>query len=492
MPKGEKNCPTSIVEFVNTYRPLWRKKPLVFFADVLDVDEAFIWDKMREIANSVRDYERTAVKAAHSVSKTFTAARLVLWFLYSHYPSTVITTAPTHNQVEEILWREVRLAHANAKIPLPGKITKTGLDLGEKWFATGFSTRPDTVTQQATRFQGFHNEHVLIIKDEAAGIEKAIWEAADSLMTSGFCRLLAIGNPTSASGEFVDCFKSKAYNKITISVFDTPNYKYDAEIIPGLSGRKYVEHTKEKYGEDSNYYKARVLGQIPDEDIDALFSLTAIEKSVDNDLDDWNFKKRYVTWDVADGGDDAHVIYGWHNTTIIDQARIVGKKIEEAEPYVWRMLRKIDGNAIIVDSDGVGRVAVGYLEKSADASTDIIPFQGSLTNKEEIGEDFASLKAKSAWEARRLMEEGKIGIPDDDMLIEELQQYKLDNERRDGKIGLEKKKLMRERLTRSPDAGDNVIMMAGKWTEVKTIGRRKDKYNHPRSSSDDDYGWRSA
>ena len=187
-----------------------------------------------------------------------------MWFLYSFYPATVITTAPSQKQVEEILWREIREAHSNAIIPLGGHVTKTKIDLEEKWFAYGFSTKPDNVTQQATGMQGYHNDNVLLIFDEAAGIMSKIWEAAEALMTSGFVRMLAIGNPTSAFGEFIQTFEpGSGYHPIVIGVKDTPNYKSGQELIPGLSGRRYEEAMRKKYGVNSNVYRTRVDGEIP-------------------------------------------------------------------------------------------------------------------------------------------------------------------------------------------------------------------------------------
>ncbi len=243
----------------------WRDDPIRYQVECLDVNPAHVWDKMEEVAYSVRDNEMTAVKAGHSVSKSYEAARLALWFLATHPPATVITTAPTHNQVENVLWREIRDAYSQAKIPLGGKITATKLDMAEKWFALGFSTRPDTVTKQATAFQGFHNRHVLIIFDEAAGILPQIWQAAETLMADSFCRWLAIGNPTSAFGNFAACFDPDSeWNKITISVKDTPNYKLNADVIPGLAGVKFERRIRRTYGEKSNYYRSRVLGEIPE------------------------------------------------------------------------------------------------------------------------------------------------------------------------------------------------------------------------------------
>ena len=243
-----------------------RQHPELFFTELLGIKEEYLWDKMLEVMHSVRDNERTSVKAGHGVSKSFSAARLALWFLYAYGPRcTVVTTAPTYKQVVDVLWREIADAHATATCKLPGNITSDKLDIDSRWFATGFTTRADTVTQQATAFQGYHNDYVLVIFDEAAGIHPKIWEAAEGLLISGHVRFLAIGNPTSGYGDFVDCFElDSGWNQITISVLDTPNYKLDAEVIPGLSGRRFVESSRRKYGENSSFYKSRVLGEIPD------------------------------------------------------------------------------------------------------------------------------------------------------------------------------------------------------------------------------------
>ena len=243
-----------------------RKHPELFFTEILGIPPEYIWDKMLEVVHSVRDHERTAVKAGNGVSKSYTAARIALQFLYAYGPRcSVITTATTNNQVENILWREIADAHGSAKCRLPGEVTSTKLDIDPRWFAIGFATRADTVTKQATAFQGFHNDHVLVIFDEAAGVMPKIWEAAEGLLTAGHVRFLVIGNPTSGYGNFVDCFtEDSGWNQITISVLDTPNYKLNTEIIPGLSGRRFVENARRKYGENSSFYKSRVLGEIPD------------------------------------------------------------------------------------------------------------------------------------------------------------------------------------------------------------------------------------
>lgn len=460
----------------------YQNNPIEFFTECLDVKKEYVWTKMEEIANSVKDHQYTCVKAGNSLSKSYTLGRIALWFLYTHYPSTVVTTAPSQVQVEDILFKEIAAAHSNAKIPLGGTVLKTSLDLqavygGDKWFCSGFSTRPDTVTQQATRFQGYHNAHVLVIFDEAAGILPEIWDAKDKLVTNPKVKFVCVGNPTTARGHFVDCFKNRIYNKITVSVFDSPNYKAGKEVVPGLSGREFVEFVKNKYGESSNYYKAMVTGEIPDEDVDSLIPISWIERAECSKVDhNFRFTKRYVVWDVADGGDDLNVIKAFENTTEIDSVEIRGKKVEEVEPYVWRLLRKIDGNCIVVDGDGIGRVAVQLLQASVDKSVTIIPFEGSSREVREP-ENFYNRRHEAHWKMRELFEKRWVSIASDPTMREELASIMLVDHTK-GFIAVEPKKDLKERLGRSPDKGDCIMMMAGTFEDVPVIKKLQAAYAH--------------
>jgi hypothetical protein len=413
-------------------------------------------------------------------------ARTAMWFLYTHYPATVVTTAPSNNQVVEILWREINAAHSNAKIPLGGEPTKTSLDMQswckkqgikniDKWYATGFSTKPDSAEDHATKFQGFHNHNVLLIFDEAAGIHPKIWEAADKLLTTPSQKLCVIGNPTMARGEFVNCFKDKRFNKITVSVFDSPNYKAGKEVIPGLSGVEFVDFVKDKYGEHSNYYKSMVTGEIPDEDVDSLIPISWIEKAEGREVEfPFKFVKRFVTWDVADGGDDISVIKAWENTTEIDTEEIRGKKVEEVEPYVWRLLRKINGNAIIVDADGIGRVAVSLLQQSTSKDVRIIPFEGSSRDVYEP-ETFFNRRHEAHWLMRTMFEKNRISISRIAEQREELASIKMVDHTK-GFIAVEKKKDLKIRLGRSPDRADAIMMMCGCFDEVPILEKLNSRY----------------
>ncbi len=274
----------------------YREDPVGFSTEILSLKPEFVWRKMVDIMTSVRDHQFTAVRAGHSVSKTFTLGRIVVWFKSVYQPSSVVTTAPSDNLVKEQLWREVHAAHAGARVPLGGKMTRLQWDvkpspevlaslapeLREAWeknFAIGFATSPDASAGSATKMQGWHNEYVLVVIDEACGVHPLIWKTAlEALVIDERCKIIAIGNPTDPECDFAKaCHSSdpkknegnktytsdEGWNVITISGMDTPNYKRGKRVIPGLASRGYVERMRKKYGSKGDAFRYRVLGLFP-------------------------------------------------------------------------------------------------------------------------------------------------------------------------------------------------------------------------------------
>lgn len=449
----------------------WKENPVRFLTDCLDVDPKHVWDKMEEICNSVRDHQFTCVKAGNSLSKSYTVGRLALWFLYTHKPSTVFTTAPSNIQVEDILWREIRDAWYNAKQPLGGQEPlKTSLtpDPKRKWFATGFATKADSGSDQATRVLGFHNEDMLIILDEAPGVDPSIWNAIKRLMTNERVKLLVIGNPVFSSGNFVDCFKDPKFNKITVSAFDTPNYKEGREVIPGLAGRKFVEDVRNEFGEGSSQWKSMITGEIPSVDSDSLIPFGAIENALKRKrvLPTKSDKFKFTVWDVADGGSDLNTIKHYEDMKIVASLDLYNKTIEEAYPLVIKFNKENEGNAIIYDADGRGRVAGGYLEMVSDREVAIIAFEGSSRDVQET-DSFYNIKDEAHWNLRDYIVNDKIAIglvdkEEGDKILEELCSAKEDCSPTNGPkakfIRIEDKKKEHKRLRRSPDHRDNLMM----------------------------------
>ncbi len=107
----------------------------------------------------------------------------------------------------------------------------------------------------------------------------SIYEAIEAVMTSDGSRLLLIGNPTTVSGVFRRAFHEERsiYHCITISALDSPNVKTGRITIPGLTTPGWVEERRQIWGEENPLYRARVLGEFPDQAPDTLVPLSAVE-----------------------------------------------------------------------------------------------------------------------------------------------------------------------------------------------------------------------
>jgi hypothetical protein len=208
-----------------------RKEPIQFIENVFNCK---LWQKQKDIINSVRDNRYTIVKSCYSSGKSFTAAQIAMWFLLTHIPSKIILTSSSHTQVQKILMSELNNVYRRSKIPLGGELTQNGFSISEDHFIIAVSPKVD-VSSDAYRLEGHHSESVLVIIDQAQGVNPKIWEVANSLITTSSSRLLILGNPISKSGKFYDaCKRTDIYHQIKISAFDTPNVIEKREVIPEL------------------------------------------------------------------------------------------------------------------------------------------------------------------------------------------------------------------------------------------------------------------
>jgi len=273
-----------------------------------------VWRKQVEVMRAVALNPRVAVASGNAVGKTFLAARCAGWFLDVFFPATVITTAPTTRQVKDLLWKEIGVVYGKAKLhgrPLGGELYTTtwnfpGTD--GKHFGTGFAPKE----YDANRFIGYHNDHVLVIEDEAAGITEAVNEGVNSIVKGGHTRWLKIGNPTNLSGPFYNAFKSPDWVTFHISEFDSPNVdavvpprlpdedlnarkarmlKFLEELvrtrpikIPGLVTASDILKDFNAWGEDHPLWQARVLGQFPDRIGDTFIALSWVESAAKEEM----------------------------------------------------------------------------------------------------------------------------------------------------------------------------------------------------------------
>jgi hypothetical protein len=196
---------------------LWRDNPALYARQRLEVEW---WGKQLEIAQALIEHKRVLVKASHSIGKSHLAGGLVNWFYDSYRPSVTLTTAPTHLQVSDVLWKEVRVQRRGR----PGLQPKAArMEDAPDHFALGFTA----ATGDA--FQGRHEAAVLIIFDEASGIHPQYWDSAEGMMTGDRCYWLAILNPTDPACRAYEEELNGNWHVITVSALEHPNIAAELE-----------------------------------------------------------------------------------------------------------------------------------------------------------------------------------------------------------------------------------------------------------------------
>jgi len=416
-----------------------------------------LWSKQEEILASVARWPRTAVKACHASGKTFTAAALALWWITHRKNGIAVTTAPTWTQVERVLWGEIRNAMAGSKREYP-KANLTSLHLAPNRYAIGLATN------EGVRFQGFHGS-VLVILDEAPGIQPDIWEAIEGIRAGGDVRVLALGNPTLASGPFYEAFTDhrEGWSVITISAFDTPNLagitleqllamsqeELDRNPRPYLTNRGWVREKYREWGPGHPLWAARVLGNFPEQSDDALFSLAWLEAAKNREAGDGG--EVWAGLDVAGPGESETVLCVRRGSTIVLLQAWSGSDPRGAVVTALRpfqaQLKKLN-----VDSVGIGYYMAQHLRD-----------QGFKLNEVNVGvpsrdtEKYFNLKAELYWGLRTRAEQGDLAGLADERSIGQLAGIRYGHNSR-GQIVIESKDEARKRGVKSPDRAEAVML----------------------------------
>lgn len=422
-----------------------------------------LWSKQREICESVEKNKLTAVKSGHGVGKSFTTSNLAAWWIDTHPvdETLVISTAPSTRQVSAIMWEEIRKIHRKAG--LPGEVQRS-----DRWLIdnteVGFGRKPQDYDKHA--FQGLHRKYLLVIIDEACGVDEWLWTAARSMATGRYNRIIAIGNPDDPTSHFAKvCRPSSSWNVIKISVLDSPNFTGEKgpEIWKEtLTDQSYVDDMIEDFGVGSPTYTSKVLGEFPEIDEMSTIPLGWVYRAQER-WQDWKDSgaplsgRHLIGADVARyGGDKTAFAHRWGD--VITEVEIMPGG--DTEVTADRLLEH-PGATAIVDTNGVG---AGVFDKIRRRGMSATPLNvGNRTSaRDSTGQiEFYNIKSQATWKLREALDPSKnptLCIPPGDKIAEDLAAPRWKN-MAGGKLLVEPKDEIRKRIGRSPDRGDAVVLV---------------------------------
>ena len=424
--------------------------PVRFASDTLGVR---LWSKQEEALRAVERERRVAVKSGNGLGKDFTAAVAMLWYVHAHDPAIALSTAPTFRQVRHVLWRQIHRLYRNAADPLGGTMLDTRWEVAEDRYAMGLSAN------DADQFQGFHCENMFVVVDEAEGVAEPIYEAVEAVMTSARPTLLLIGNPTTTSGGFHRAFHRELgiYKTITMSALESPNVVAGEIVFPGLTTPAWVEERRAMWGENSEMFRARVMGEFPDRGEDNLISIS--------DIDDATYPRGEVPAatdgyepvvlgvDVARYGVDRSVIMVRRGDVVVEARAHHGFPTTATTGQIVATAREHHPQQVNVDETGLG---AGVVDELRQQGFTVFGFNGSAA---PVGEETvcANLRAEGYWTLARRFRDHAIRIPRDAELIAELASLRYRYNSR-GKVLMESKDSMKSRGLPSPDKADALML----------------------------------
>ena len=219
-----------------------------------------------------------ASAAANAVGKTHLIAAYGVYFMdavgsqidpKTNEPQGAlwIMTAPGISNIDN-LWAEAQAHMRNAR--------RLGFEMGgfysdrsvkwlirEDWKIEAISPPRAAEQKQAHAGAGRHHRNLLITIDEAAGVDRPRYRAAEGVASGDRNKIVLTFNPTEVASPAKDAYDGAQYTRHRISAFNHPNIRERREVVEGAIGIRATEARILDWCDDLGPY---IPGQIePDE-----------------------------------------------------------------------------------------------------------------------------------------------------------------------------------------------------------------------------------
>jgi hypothetical protein len=395
---------------------------------------------------------RICVSSGHGIGKTALVAWIIHWFMSTHPHPQCVVTANTGTQLTTKTWRELAVWQNRAINGFMFEWTATSYKyIGAE--GTWFATATKWSANKSEAFAGTHERHVMMVFDEASGIDDIIWEVAAGAFTSHGGIWLAFGNPTRNTGRFYEAAFGRHRKRWDTYVIDARDAK--------MRNDELIQEWLEDWGEDSDYFRVRVRGLPPKQGPLQFISGSVVHRAIQRQIDANHISDRIprvMGFDVARQGDDSSVILMRQGRKLLELAdgdyikRFNIRDITQLCMRVSQLIAENYPDMVFVDGTGIGAGAVDYLR--ALGHDNIIEVHGG---EEALDKKVFINKRIEMWDRMRQWLDGA-DIPDDPQLEIDLTTPEFAFQEKTMKMKLESKDEMKKRGADSPDSGDALAM----------------------------------
>lgn len=446
-------------------------------------------DRLSEILDALTLPGRpfTVVESGHGPGKSYLTAAIAAWWLEKHKPEAVVVTlAPTFQQVNNILWRYIRKFHKGGKLT-PTIFETPRWDIAPSCYAVGLSPRRAT-QEDLQALHGYHSPNLLVVMDEAPALPRLMWEAIRGLVTGENSRILALGNPLEQAGPFWEACNSPVWNHIRINDLEHPNVVLGEEVIAGAVSRGWIDgmvrdHCRKAAGGDSGaiewplesgqywqpgpVFQSRVLGLAPAEATDQLIPLSWVTGAQTWTAEPEDNEPVYLGLDPSrvSHGDAAAMVARKGGLVLWVRRRnpVTNDPTGELTGWLRHEYYRLNAARCFIEETGIG---AGVVDKARSVGLPVVAVSpgGGASRR-----NMANKRAECWWRLREQLQGGALSLPQDDLLTGDLTivKYHFDGQ---GRILLEPKDTIRERLGRSPDSGDALALTFALQSQARVAG----------------------
>lgn len=419
------------------------------------------WEAQKVFLRALVEHGRVAWRAMHKCGKSFVLTDAGIWAMCTA-PTTVIGVMPKAARLKEVMFANLRKAHAEARIQLPGQPFKMHWELGPKHIWEGIAANdphavaghhadvdaPETeagwheysekdVEDLAARVKEIGKAgRVLILFDEAAGVPEFIYDGLRGTMAGDRVMVAQTCNPVMEAN--ADHFVPRAFKegsgwfRMKTAAYKAPDpVGSDAAfeegygpgdafgVPPKLCPPSWVEEQKRELGEESPMFLGKVLGQFSTGlGSNQVIPYTLLANATGHVPE--AALGRHIGVDLARYGGDKSVavltvdglpraIWGWEQCDAMESAA----KIEQCmKSWAPEGEETVDPRCVHVDL-GYEPGVVDRLRQKGYHVDGVDFGSGPIRDWPELCGSlaFQNRRAELHWNARRLLEEGLVGIP---------------------------------------------------------------------------------
>lgn len=422
---------------------------MYFITEILGVTHIEDWQ--REVIEALDSGEtKISIRSGHGVGKTALCSWLALHFVLFRDDVKVIVTSPSFKQLTDGLIPEVNKWRSRLPEWMGNQLELTSDRLTRKpniknnfiSFRTARKENPEALA-------GVHAQHVLIIVDEASGVDEVIYETGQGALSTKGAIAVLIGNPTKPSGFFYKTQTSLADLWWTRKVSCLDSTRVD---------QAYIDSQARTYGYDSREFAVRVLGEFPASGADAIIPRAFVESAVGREVHPIHSNRVWGV-DPGRGGDptgfvvrNANTIYEASELRYADVMRVAGW-VKNRWDTTKLPLRP---EQIFVDSIGLG---AGVADRLLELGLPVVHV--NVSEVAAMRDRYMRLRSEIWYAARAFFERKDVSINPDivllNQLVEELssvEQVIMSN----GKIDVQSKEAMKKAGMPSPNLADALCL----------------------------------